>query len=146
MQILYQYVMSKKRILWQIKNQKILLLTTSIFGKLHVHWFLMRNYHDTNIVFQQYYQNIIYWKQWEHTCNTGNKKGALLWAIKKNSMHPSIKNISNSIKNSKEFPFESKDKEFIEKVMKHLHPKNPVRQNDIPVKTLKINADFFFLL
>ena len=39
-------------------------------------------------------------------------------------MHPSIVRIKNSVKNSKEFPFEIIDKKFIEKVKKRPRSKD----------------------
>ena len=54
------------------------------------------------------------------TCNTGNKKDAILRAIKEHSMHPSIARIKNTVKKLKEFPFENIEKEFIEKKTTHM--------------------------
>lgn len=76
------------------------------------------------------------------TCNTGIEIDAMLRARKKYSMHSSIARIKNTVKIPKEYSFENIDKEFIEKVIKNLNSKKSGPQNDIPVKILKLNADF----
>ena len=74
-------------------------------------------------------------------CDTGNDP--LLRAIEKYSKHPSILKIKLYFKNSTEFSFVPMDKDVIAKETKALDTKKAVPQDDVPVKILKLNNDYF---
>ena len=92
------------------------------------------------ILFQQCNQKTKYWKVEGIKCNTGNKKGPILWPLKIYGMHPSVARIKTSVKNA--FSFENMDKKFIEKVTKDLDSKKSALQNDVPCKIPTFNGTY----
>ena len=63
--------------------------------------------------------------------------------IKKYSKHLSILMIKQYFKNTTEFHFVTVDKDIEVKEIKNLDTKKAVRQDDISVKTFKLNNDTF---